>query len=49
MGFQDAGFNIVGAFEFWDIAADCYEKILNTLFIVWIYLMLKSPLKKSGC
>ncbi len=26
MGFQDAGFNIVGAFEFWDIAADCYEK-----------------------
>ncbi len=26
MGFQDAGFNIIGAFEFWDIAADCYEK-----------------------
>lgn len=25
-GFQNAGFNIVGAFEFWDVAADCYEK-----------------------
>lgn len=26
MGFQNAGFNIVGAFEYWDIAADCYER-----------------------
>lgn len=26
LGFQDAGFNVVGAFEFWDVAADCYEK-----------------------
>lgn len=25
-GFQNAGFNIVGAFEFWELAADCYEK-----------------------
>ena len=26
LGFQNAGFNIVAAFEFWDIAAECYEK-----------------------
>ncbi len=25
-GFQNAGFEIVGAFEFWDIAAECYRK-----------------------
>lgn len=25
-GFQNAGFEIVGAFEFWDIAAECYQK-----------------------
>ncbi len=25
-GFQNAGFDIVAAFEYWDIAADCYEK-----------------------
>jgi len=25
LGFQNAGFEIVGAFEFWDKAADCYE------------------------
>lgn len=25
-GFQNAGFNIVAAFELWDVAADCYEK-----------------------
>ena len=25
LGFQNAGFNIVAAFEFWDIAAECYE------------------------
>ena len=24
-GFLDAGFEIVGAFEFWSVAADCYE------------------------
>lgn len=29
MGFQNAGFDIVGAFEYWDIAADCYEKNFN--------------------
>ena len=26
LGFQNAGFDIVAAFEFWDIAADCYSK-----------------------
>lgn len=26
LGFQNAGFNIVAAFEFWDVAAECYEK-----------------------
>lgn len=26
LGFQNAGFDIVAAFEFWDVAADCYEK-----------------------
>lgn len=25
-GFQNAGFNIVSAFEFWDVAADCYAR-----------------------
>lgn len=25
-GFENAGFNIVGAFEYWDTAADCYER-----------------------
>lgn len=24
-GFQDAGYDITGAFEYWDVAADCYE------------------------
>lgn len=26
LGFQNAGFDIVAAFEFWDIAAECYAK-----------------------
>ena len=26
LGFQNAGFDVVAAFEFWDVAADCYEK-----------------------
>lgn len=26
LGFQNAGFNIIAAFEFWDIAAECYAK-----------------------
>ena len=26
LGFQNAGINIMAAFEFWDKAADCYEK-----------------------
>lgn len=26
LGFQNAGFNLVAAFEFWDIAAECYEE-----------------------
>lgn len=26
LGFQNAGFDIKAAFEFWDVAADCYEK-----------------------
>lgn len=26
LGFQNAGFKIVAAFEFWDVAAECYEK-----------------------
>lgn len=26
MGFQNVGFNIAGAFEYWDKAADCYER-----------------------
>ena len=29
MGFQNAGFNLVAAFEFWDIAAKCYEENFN--------------------
>ena len=29
LGFQNAGFNIVAAFEFWDIAAECYETNFN--------------------
>lgn len=29
LGFQNAGFNLVAAFEFWDIAAKCYEKNFN--------------------
>ncbi|MGI6235840.1 MAG: DNA cytosine methyltransferase [Christensenellales bacterium] len=29
MGFQNAGFDIVGAFEYWDIAANCYENNFN--------------------
>lgn len=28
-GFQNAGFEIVGAFEFWDIAAKCYQRNFN--------------------
>ena len=27
LGFQNAGFNLVAAFEFWDIAAKCYDLI----------------------
>ena len=26
LGFSNVGFDIVAAFEFWDVAADCYEK-----------------------
>lgn len=26
LGFQNAGFKICAAYEFWDVAADCYEK-----------------------
>lgn len=26
LGFQNAGFNVIAAFEFWDVAADCYAK-----------------------
>ena len=26
LGFQNAGYDIAAAFEFWDIAADCYEQ-----------------------
>jgi DNA (cytosine-5)-methyltransferase 1 len=26
LGFQDAGFDIVGAFEYWDTAAECYSR-----------------------
>lgn len=26
LGFQNVGFEVVAAFEFWDVAADCYEK-----------------------
>jgi DNA (cytosine-5)-methyltransferase 1 len=26
LGFQNAGFEIIGAFEFWDVAVACYEK-----------------------
>ena len=26
LGFLNAGFDIIAAFEFWDIAAECYEK-----------------------
>lgn len=26
LGFQNVGFNLVAAFEFWNIAAECYEK-----------------------
>ncbi|MDR0570953.1 MAG: DNA cytosine methyltransferase [Clostridiales Family XIII bacterium] len=26
LGFQNAGFNLVGAFEYWGPAADCYER-----------------------
>ena len=29
LGFQNAGFNLVAAFEFWDIAAKCYEENFN--------------------
>lgn len=29
LGFQNAGFNIVAAFEFWDVAAECYAKNFN--------------------
>ncbi len=29
LGFQNAGFNLVAAFEFWDIAAKCYEGNFN--------------------
>jgi DNA (cytosine-5)-methyltransferase 1 len=26
LGFQNAGINICAAFEYWDVAANCYEK-----------------------
>ncbi|NLB69092.1 MAG: DNA cytosine methyltransferase [Lentisphaerae bacterium] len=26
LGFQNAGYDIQGAFEYWDVAADCYER-----------------------
>ena len=29
LGFQNAGFNIVAAFEFWDVAVECYGKNFN--------------------
>ena len=29
LGFQNAGFNLVAAFEFWDIATKCYEENFN--------------------
>lgn len=29
LGFQNAGINIEAAFEFWDVAANCYEKNFN--------------------
>jgi DNA (cytosine-5)-methyltransferase 1 len=29
LGFQNAGFNVIGAFEFWDIAANCYADNFN--------------------
>lgn len=29
LGFQNAGINIKSAFEFWDVAASCYEKNFN--------------------
>lgn len=29
LGFQNVGFNIVAAFEFWSIAVECYEKNFN--------------------
>lgn len=29
LGFQNAGFNLVAVFEFWDIAAKCYEENFN--------------------
>lgn len=29
LGFQNAGFNIVAAFEFWSTAVECYEKNFN--------------------
>lgn len=29
LGFQNAGFNIVAAFEFWGVAAECYAKNFN--------------------
>lgn len=29
LGFQNAGFNIVGAFEYWELAAKCYEHNFN--------------------
>lgn len=39
LGFQNAGFNIVAAFEFWDIAAECYEKTLVIRFFARTYRM----------
>lgn len=31
LGFQNAGFDVVAAFEFWDIACECYKKNFNHL------------------
>ena len=29
LGFQNTGFDMAGAFEYWELAADCYEKNFN--------------------
>ena len=32
LGFSKAGFDIVGAYEFWDVAVKCYQTILIIQF-----------------